>query len=155
MAAGISRMFERLNEKNTFIESLEALVYLIRENPVRSIIYCGALPFAVLWIRRNSMFNGFALQAYFVTTFVFAYEPFRNEKREVKRWWFWKAMLMGGIPIHTLFLGGMWYLDRTYGSFVISGATLFSLVFATAVLESIVLGNFVKRFLPAREADAR
>ena len=148
-------MFERLNEKSTFVESLEALIYLIKENPIRSIIYCGAIPFAGLWIFHNSERNGFALQAYFVTTFVFVYEPFRNKKLEVKRWSFWKAMLMAGMPIHPLFLVGMWYLDRTYSSFVKGGATLFLLVFLATVLESIILGHFVDRFLPAQDADIR
>jgi len=146
-------MFERLNEKNTFLESLEALIYLIKENPVRSIIYCGAIPFGWFWIRHDSMISTFALQAYFVTTFVFVYEPFRNKKPDVTKWWFWKAMLMGGIPIHPLFLVGMWHLDGIFSSFVISGATLFLVVFVVAVLEFIILSNFVNRFLPARDPD--
>jgi hypothetical protein len=147
-------MFERLNEKNTFVESLEALIYLIKENPVRSVVYFGAIPFAIPWILHNSVTNGFALQAYFVTTFVFALEPFRNKKLEVKKWWFWRAMLIGGIPIHPLFLYGMWYLDRTNTSFVNGAATLFLLVLVAGVLESIILGNVVNRFLPARDATS-
>jgi EamA domain-containing membrane protein RarD len=147
-------MFERLNEKNTFVESLEALIYLIKENPVRSVVYCGAIPLAIPWILHNSVTNGFALQAYLVTTFVFALEPFRNKKLEVKKWRFWKAMLIGGILIHPLFLYGMWYLDRTNTSFVNGAATLFLLVLVAGVLESIVLGNFVNRFLPARDATS-
>jgi hypothetical protein len=146
-------MFERLNEKNAFVESLEALIYLIKENPVRSIIYCGDIPFGWFWIRHDSVISAFALQAYLITTLVFVYEPFRNRRLYVRRWWFWKAMIIGGIPIHSLFLGMMWHLDRTYSSFVVSGATLFLLVFVAGVLESIILGNFVNRFLPDRGAD--
>jgi hypothetical protein len=146
----LATMLEELNRKSVFLESFEALVYLIKENPVRSLMYCGAAPFGVVWIVHNSVATGFALQSYLVTTFVFAYEPFRNERESVKHRWFWKVMVLGGLPIHMLFMTSMWYLDRRYRSFTFGGGTLFLLVFAVCVAESIMLGSIVNRFRPER-----
>ena len=84
-------MFESSDGKSSLVESFEALVVLIKANPVRCLIYCGAIQFAVLWIIHDTHWNAFALQAYFVTTFVFAYEPFRNKKQAVTKWRFWKG----------------------------------------------------------------
>ena len=53
-----------------------------------------------------------------------------------------------GAIVHPLFLTGMWYLDVTYPSFVIGGATLILLVFAASVVESIILKSLVSRFQP-------
>jgi hypothetical protein len=144
-------MFEGLKEKKSMVESFEALVYLVREKPARSVLYCGAIPLALLWIHRESLANAFALQVYLLTAGTFGYEPFRNNKRFVKKWWFWKAMLGGGVLVHPLFLAGMWYLDVENSSFVRSAATLMLLVFVAGVLESIILGSIVNRFRPAEQ----
>jgi hypothetical protein len=141
-------MFEDSDGKNSLVESIGALVYLIKANPVRLLIYCGAIPFAVLWIVHDTRWNAFLLQAYFVTTFVFAYEPFRNKKQAVTEWRFWKGMLLGGIAIHPLVLAGIYYLDVSNSSFVESGATLFLVIFVASVLESIVLKSVASRFQP-------
>jgi len=144
-------MFEDLDKKNTLGESFEALVYLIKANPASAIFYCGAAPFSVIWILRNSLPTAFALQAYLVTVGVFIDGPFRTQKQIVNQRWFWKGMLIGGIIVHPLFLIGIWYLDNTYPSFVVGTATLFLLVFITSVIESIIMGKMVDRFRPPKQ----
>src|SRR5690348_3511630 len=103
-------MLEELDQKNSFVESAQALVYLIKTNPVRSFFYIGSVPFGVLWVHHNSRQTAFALQAYLVTAFVFVYEPFRNEKLNVRKRWYWKAMIIGGIIMHPALMLALWKL---------------------------------------------
>lgn len=135
------------NEKNMVGESAGALLYLLRSAPLRTGLYMGALPFAVLWIFRDSVATAFAFQMYLLTAGVFVYEPFRNQLERVKQRDFWKAMMQAGLFIHPVFAAGIWYLDVTYSSFVVGGATLFLLIFSCSVLETIVLKSLVNRFL--------
>jgi hypothetical protein len=139
-------VFEQPNKGSAIFGSGGALNYLIKSNPVRFVFYCGAVPFALLWIFRGSLATGFALQVYLVTTEVFVSGPFRDQQGKVRKRWFWKTMLQCGVAVHPLFLAGMWYLDVTYPSFVIGGATLILLVFVASVLESIILKSLVSRF---------
>lgn len=141
-------MLEELNKKNTVRESLESLVYLVGENPIRSLLYLGAIPFAALWIAHNSFWRGFALQLYFITTFVFAYYPFRKEKEDAKKWWYWKAMLVGGILIHPALMLALWNLDGAHPDLVTGAGGLFGITFLVAVLESIMIGSIVNRYRP-------
>jgi hypothetical protein len=146
-----SDMLEDLERKNSFVESVQAFVYLIKTNPVRSLFYIGSVPFGILWVRHNSRPTAFALQAYLITVFVFAYEPFRNEKQNVKKRWFWKAILIGGILMHPALMLALWNLDGAHPSLVTGGGGVFGVTFLVAVLESIMIGSIVNRYRPKDE----
>jgi hypothetical protein len=139
-------MFEEPIKGKALSGPFSSLAYLVKSNPVRFIFYCGAVPFALLWIFRSSLATGFMFQVYLLTIGVFVDGPFRNQPEKARKWWFWKAMLQSGAVIHPIFLVGMWSLDVTYPSFVIGGATLFLLVFVASVLEAIILKSVVGRF---------
>jgi hypothetical protein len=145
-------MFEQANRKNGFFESVGALGYLVKSNPVSAIFYCGAIPFAVLWIAHNSVATAFALQAYCVTTLVLLDDPFRTERQNVKEWWFWKALLRGGALIHPFVLAGIWWLDAAHLALVTRGVGLFSVAFVAGALEVVVLGLIVDRCRPPDRA---
>ena len=144
-------MFEQVGNKSLLGESLEALTYLIKANPVSAFFYGGAIPFGALWIAHNSVRTAFALQAYCVTTLVFLDDPFRTEKENVKKWWFWKAMLGGGALVHPFVLAGIWSLDAGHPAVAARAIELFSIAAVAAALEVIILGLIVDRRRPTEQ----
>src|SRR5579863_10627773 len=99
-------MFEEISNKNSLGGFRESLAYLLKAGLARSIFYAASVPFAALWIVRDSLATAFILQAYLVSAYVFLDRPFLGEKQiqSVRQWWFWKAMLLGGIAIHPFVL---------------------------------------------------
>jgi hypothetical protein len=141
--------------KSRLIESIQAFLYLFGADPLRTFFYCGAVPFGIIWILRQSVPTAFALQAYCVTTLVFVDNPFRTEKRNIKQWWFWRAIFKGGAVIHPFVLAGMWRLDVDYPTVAKRGTGVFSIIVVAGVLELIILGMIVDRARSVRQDEAK
>lgn len=148
-------MFEGTNRKGLISESAGALVYLVAENPVRTGIYVGAIPFVALWIVRNSVATAFTLQVYLITTEVFVRDALRRQPGGVGRRRFWRAMLTTGAVAHPVVVAGVWYLDLWYRSFVTGGATLFLLVIVCSVVEAVTLRSAIAHFWPEDASHAQ
>jgi hypothetical protein len=89
------------------MESVSALAYLLRTNALRIAFYCASVPFGIAWIVHNSPATAFALQAYCLTALVFVDNPFRTERENVKKRWFWRIMLTSGAVLHPFLLAAM------------------------------------------------
>lgn len=134
-------MFEDSLSQGGWVDSLRA-------NPALALVYLGLVPFAILWILHNSLWTGFAMQLYLVTAFVFVLEPFAHEKPNLRKRWFWKAMLTRGAPIHLLFMGGLWCLDARYPIFVTGTGTVFFMLIVVGGVEATQVSLIVDRSRP-------
>ena len=122
-----------------------------RRDPVTVAIYCGCVPFAIAWVLHNSIWTAFALEAYLITVIAFVMNPVELQAENIKQRWFWKGMFLGGAVVHPLFLGGLWFLNSKYPTFVTGTGTLFLVAIMVGSLESFVLNPIAHRFQPKNE----
>jgi hypothetical protein len=105
-------MFEGSTSRNGFIAFLADFVSLIKAYPTVALTWGGSIPlWAYFFVRGPLWTAAFALQAYFLTMYLLVDKPFRIDKRSLREWWFWKAMLCC-IPVHVAILAGLFYWDH-------------------------------------------
>jgi hypothetical protein len=143
-------MFEDLNKRSRLVESLQALVYLVRSNPLTALLYCGAITFALRALLHRSPLTVFALQAYLLTFLVFVDLPFRSEKQNVGKWWLWKAFL-SAIPMHLLILAGILYWDENDRHLVTRPLVYFSVVILAGLCEGFVMSVIIDHYRPTEQ----
>jgi hypothetical protein len=140
-------MFEDTLSQGGWLDSL-------RENPPLVLVYLGGIPFSIPWILHpwylfhSSLWTGFVMQVYWITAFVFVLRPFDTERANIKKRWFWKAMLTQGALLHLLFMGGLLFLDAKFPLFIGGTGTVFLMVVVVAGVEATHMKSIVDRSRP-------
>jgi hypothetical protein len=74
--------------------------------------------------------------------------PLKFEQSSVRKRWFWKWMLLGGIALHPLILGAMWFVDVATKSGWHAAATMLTICAGGTAFEGIVLSGIINHFRP-------
>jgi hypothetical protein len=117
------------------------------------ICFClGCVPLVIAWGQYNTAFTEWLLQTYFMSFMVFIDYPRRYQRRNLRRAWFWKAMLLAAIVLHPAILAGMWFVDVSTKTKWHDTATIVSICVMASILEFAVLAKIVSYFRPKEEA---
>lgn len=111
----------------------------------------GWVPFIIAWLVYNTAFTEWLVQVYFLTVFVFINYPRHYQKKNLKRMWFWKAMLIVAFVVHPAILAGMWYVDLWEKTQWHEATTMLSICALASVLEFVILDRIISHFQPAGE----
>jgi len=108
----------------------------------------GWLPFVIAWGEYNTAFTEWLVQTYFITVMVFINYPRQYERKNLRRMWFWKAMLLVALVPHPVILAGMWFVDVSTKTKWHEAATMLSVCAVASILEFVVLNKIVNYFRP-------
>jgi len=115
----------------------------------------GWLPFILAWLEYNTAFTQWLVQAYFLTIFLFVVYPIKYERRNVRRPWLWKAMLVVAFPIHPAILAAMWLFDLWTKTQWHAARTMLAIVLAAGMIEFPLVYKIVNFFRPANETPPK
>jgi hypothetical protein len=115
----------------------------------------GWTPFLIAWVEYNTAFTEFLVQAYFLTIFLFVVYPRKYERRNIKQLWFWKAMLVGAFPLHSVTLAAMWLFDVWDKPKWGSGRTVLGIVVVAVMIEGPLVSKIVNFFRPENETPLK
>jgi hypothetical protein len=120
-----------------------------------TICFClGWAPFVIAWVKYNTVFTEWLVQAYFMTVMVLINYPRVYERKNLRKRWFWKAMLCVAILLHPLVLAAMWFGDALSKTKWHDAATMLVSLSAAIIIEFAILGKVVSHFRPVNEADS-
>ncbi len=112
----------------------------------------GWLPFIVAWAVYNTAFTEWLVQVYFLTVFVFIVYPRKYERKNLKRLWFWKAMLVVALVLHPAIVVAVWFLDIWEKTKWHEATTMLIMIIAASVVEFPLLDKIVNCFRPVGES---
>lgn len=139
-------MFEESTSRNGLIAFFGDFWSLIKTYPGIALLWGGTAPF---WLYLLFVYgigkSAFPLHAYFLTTLFFVENPYRNERRNFKELWFWKAILCC-VPFHVAVLAALFYWDRTIP--VTTGYSWHFRAVVGAAPDIVTLGIIFDRFRP-------
>jgi len=115
-------------------------------------LFLGWVPFVIAWGQYNTAFTEWLVQAYFITFSVFINYLRWYEKRNLRKSWFWKAMLLVALVPHPAILAGMWMVDVSTKTKWHAAATMLLICALAVVLEFMILDKIVDHFRPAESA---
>jgi magnesium-transporting ATPase (P-type) len=116
-------------------------------------LFLGWVPFVIAWGQYNTAFTEWLVQTYFITFSVFINYPRWYEKKNLKKLWFWKAMLFVGLVPHPAILAGMWIVDVSTKTKWHAAATMLAICTVAVVLEFVILNKILDHFRPAENAN--
>ncbi len=131
-------MFEQLNSDNGITLDAATIFFIL-----------GWLPFIIAWGEYNTVLTEWLLQCYFVTIMVFINYPRHYERKNLRKLWFWKAMLVGLAVLHPAILAGMWFVDVSTKTKWHEGGTVLAVCAVALVVEFSFLYKIIKFFRPA------
>jgi len=108
----------------------------------------GWVPFVIAWGHYNTAFTEWLVQTYFVTVMVFVNYPRWYEKRNLRRFWFWKAMLLVAVVLHPAILVAMWVVDVSTKTKWHEAATMLSVCAVAGIVEFPLLNKIVDYLRP-------
>jgi len=124
----------------------------IRPDAVTICLIVAWLPFIVAWGKYNTAFTGWLVQAYLLTVFMFIVYPRKYERRNLRRLWFWKAMLVVAFPVHPVILAAMWFIDVWEKTEWHEATTMLIIMVVASMIEAPLLYKIVDFFRPANES---
>ena len=133
-------MFEKINEN----DGLEL-------DAVNICWFLGCVPFVIAWGHYNTAFTEWLFQTYFNTFMIFINYPRWYEKRNLRKPWFWKAMLLAAVVLHPMILAVMWLVDVSTKTEWHDTATVLAVGALAVVLELVILNRVVSYFRPVDE----
>ena len=136
------RMFENINGN----DGLEL-------DAVNICLFLGCVPFVIAWGHYNTAFTEWLFQTYFNTFMIFINYPRWYEKRNLRKPWFWKAMLLVALVLHPAILVGMWFVDVSTKTKWHDSATMLAIGAIACVLELVILNKIVDHFRPPENAS--
>ena len=118
-------------------------------------LFLGWVPFVIAWAHYNTAFTEWLVQTYFITFSVFINYPRWYEKRNLRKLWFWKAMVLVGLVLHPAILAAMWVVDASTKTQWHAAATMIFICTMAIILEFSILGKIFGYFRPVDKlADA-
>jgi hypothetical protein len=115
----------------------------------------GWLPFIIAWGEYNTAFTEFLVQAYFLTIFLFVVYPRKYERRNVRRLWFWKAILVVAFPLHPAILAAMWLFDVWTKTQWHAARTVTTIIILASMIEVPLVQKIVNFFRPANDTSLK
>ena len=112
----------------------------------------GWLPFIIAWGKYNTAFTEWLVQTYFLTVFVLIVYPGQSERKNLKRLWLWKAMLVVALVLHPAILAALWFVDKWEKTKWHEARTMLTLILLAAVIEFPLLYKIVDFFRPPGES---
>jgi hypothetical protein len=134
-------MFESIKTDETGIKLDAATICFI----------LGWLPFIVAWGEYNTAFTEWLVQTYFLTVFIFIVYPRIYERKNLKRLWFWKAMLLVAFVVHPTILTAMWFVDLWEKTKWHEATTMLTIIIIASAFETPLLYKIVDFFRSAQE----
>ncbi len=131
-------MFERITDDETGIKLDAATICFV----------LGWAPFIVAWAEYNTAFTEWLVQAYFLTVFIFVVYPRRYERNNLKRPWFWKAMLVVALVVHPVILAAIWLVDIWEKTKWHEATTMLTVTLVALAIEAPLLYKIVGSFRP-------
>jgi magnesium-transporting ATPase (P-type) len=116
-------------------------------------LFLGCVPFVIAWGHYNTAFTEWLFQTYFNTFMIFINYPRWYEKRNLRKPWFWKAMLLVALVLHPAILAGMWFVDVSTKTNWHDAATMLAIGAIAVVLELVILNKIVDHFRPHENAS--
>jgi peptidoglycan/LPS O-acetylase OafA/YrhL len=149
----LSETIERATRPTTILTS-EIMFEKINDNDgleldaVNICLFLGRVPFVIAWGHYNTASTEWLFQTYFNTFMIFINYPRWYEKRNFRKLWFWKAMLLAAVVLHPTILAGMWFVDVSTKTEWHDTATVLSVGAVAGVLEVVILNRFFNYFRP-------
>jgi hypothetical protein len=116
-------------------------------------LFLGCVPFVIAWGHYNTVFTEWLFQTYFNSFMIFINYPRWYEKRNLRKLWFWKAMLLVALLLHPAILAGMWFVDVSTKTEWHDSASALSVAAVAIVLELLILNRIFDYLRPGDEAN--
>jgi magnesium-transporting ATPase (P-type) len=116
-------------------------------------LFLGWVPFVIALGHYNTAFTEWLVQAYFITFSVFINYPRWYEKRNLRKSWFWKAMLLVALVPHPAILAVMWFVDVSTKTKWHATASMLAICAMAGVLDFVMLNKIVDHFRPPENAN--
>ena len=133
-------------------ESIETDDDGIKFNVATVCFVLGWLPFVIAWGEYNTAFTEWLVQTYFLTVFALIVYPRQSERKNFKRLWLWKAMLVVALVLHPAILAALWFVDKWEKTKWHEARTMLTLILLAAVIEFPLLYKIVDFFRPPGES---
>ena len=128
-------MFEKINSDNGIELDAASICFVF-----------GWIPFVIAWGYYNTAFTEWLVQTYFITVMVFINYPRQYQRKNLRKMWFWKAIMLGALVLHPVVLAGMWFVDVSTKTKWHEATTMLSVCAVAGILEFVVLNKIVKYF---------
>jgi peptidoglycan/LPS O-acetylase OafA/YrhL len=133
-------------------ESIEPDDDGIKFNVATVCFVLGWLPFVITWGQYNTAFTEWLVQTYFLTVFVLIVYPRQFERKNLKRLWLWKAMLVVALVLHPAILAALSFVDKWEKTKWHEARTMLTLILLAGVIEFPLLYKIVDFFRPPGES---
>jgi hypothetical protein len=110
----------------------------------------GSVPFIALAIVHQTLTTILLLQAYLLTSIEFGLIFFVEERDNVRRLWFWKAMAPC-ILVHVAVLAAVFFWDKSNPQMVAKGLTLSVVLWVAAMIDLYLMLWVIEIFRPSDE----
>jgi len=114
-------------------------------------LFLGCIPFVIAWGHYNTVFTEWLFQTYFNSYLVFVSYPRQYQRRNLRRLWFWKAMVLVALVLHPAVLAAMWFIDASTKTKWHASATVIFIATMAMIVEFVALNKIVKYFRPVDE----
>ena len=109
----------------------------------------GWLPFILAWGKYNTVFTEWLVQIYCRTGLGCIVYPRPYERKNIKRLWFWKAMMVVAFLLHPAIPACMWFVDIWEKTKWHEATTMVTMGLVALVIESSFVYKIVDFFRPA------
>ena len=105
----------------------------------------GGLAVAALYEVFGGRFGVEAFQGLTATILCYGANFYVPYRKELLKWWLWKAVLMT-VPLHVAYLAGLFWTDGAFPSLMTKAAIFIPVIALAFVFESLIIDQIVSYF---------
>ena len=108
----------------------------------------GGTALCLLYLFTGRPFATELFQEWLATSLFFGDNFYVRRRKDLARLWLWKAILIA-IPIHALYLAGIFWLDRAVPQLMTKAVVFMPVVGVGFAVESVAMQPLIDRFKPS------